>query len=72
MTGTIADPASVFTTRFLAAKAIVDEQAADERFWFLAERITEAVLQAELRRLHAAIEGDKTFIVSAPDRGNVT
>ena len=58
--------------RLLAAKAIVDEQASDERLWFLAERITEAVLQAELRRLHAAIEGDNTFTAFAPGRGNVT
>lgn len=44
-------------SRYRAAKAVVDEQARDSRLWHQAERITEATLQQELRRLHAAIEG---------------
>ena len=39
-----------------AALAVVAEQAADERLWFIPVYITEAYLQKELRRLHAAIE----------------
>jgi len=42
-----------------AAKLVVDEQANDPGLWFEAERITEAYLQAALRRLHAAIEERK-------------
>lgn len=37
-------------------KAIVDEQAEDAGLWFLDETASEAYLQMELRRLHAAIE----------------
>jgi len=36
---------------------IVGEQANDGRLWFDADYITEANLQTEIRRLHAAIEG---------------
>lgn len=35
---------------------IVNEQAEDEGLWCIAERIGEAYLQQELRRLHAEIE----------------
>ena len=35
---------------------LVDEQAEDEMLWFVTQNITEAYLQQELRRLHAAIE----------------
>jgi hypothetical protein len=38
------------------AQRVVDEQAEDEGLWFIAETATEAYLQQELRRLHAAIE----------------
>ena len=37
-------------------KQLVNEQAEDEALWFNYERITEAYLQQELRRLHAVIE----------------
>lgn len=37
-------------------KALVDEQAADDGLWFVAETCAEAYLQQALRRLHAAIE----------------
>lgn len=37
-------------------KALVDKQANDEGLWFQAEHASEAYLQQELRRLHAAIE----------------
>lgn len=38
-------------------KALVEKQANDEGCWFLAETVTEAYLQRQLRLLHAAIEG---------------
>lgn len=37
-------------------RAIVHEQAEDEGLWFVAETASEAYLQQELRKLHAAIE----------------
>ena len=37
-------------------RRIVDEQAEDDGLWFKAIYITEAYLQQELRKLHAAIE----------------
>ena len=39
-------------------RKLVDEQAEDEGLWFIAATAPEAYLQQELRRLHAAIEGD--------------
>lgn len=36
---------------------VVNEQAEDEGLWFIAETITEAMLQDALRRLTAAVEG---------------
>lgn len=39
-------------------KLLVDEQSEDKGLWFNAEIATEAYLQSELRRLHAAIEGE--------------
>ncbi len=45
--------------RFKAARAVVEEQARDSRLWCRPSYITEATLQSELRRLHAAIEGVK-------------
>lgn len=38
------------------ARKLVDEQAEDEGIWFKAETAPEAMLQQELRRLHAAVE----------------
>jgi len=43
--------------RINAAMAIVNNQAEREDLWFKPEYITEDLLQQELRRLHAAIEG---------------
>lgn len=40
------------------ARAVVDEQAEDEGLWFVAQTVAEAYLQAALRRLHAAVEGE--------------
>lgn len=40
------------------SRRLVDEQAEDEGLWFIAETAAEAYLQQELRRLHAAVEGD--------------
>ncbi len=45
--------------RFKAARAVVKEQARDGRLWCQPSYITEATLQNELRRLHAAVEGVK-------------
>ena len=41
------------------SQQVVDEQAEDEGLWFRAETAAEAYLQQELRRLHAAVEGEK-------------
>jgi hypothetical protein len=41
-----------------AARAIADEQSYDTGLWFVAETATEAHLQAALRRLTAAVEGE--------------
>ena len=40
------------------AQELVDEQGKDEGLWFIAESVTEALLQQELRKLHAAVEKD--------------
>jgi len=40
------------------ALTLVKKQAQDDALWFIAESITEAYLQQELRKLHAVIEGD--------------
>jgi hypothetical protein len=37
-------------------RALVDEQAEDERIWFLVETAPEGYLQQQLRKLHALIE----------------
>jgi predicted small metal-binding protein len=42
--------------RLNAIREIVNAQAEDGGLWFVAEYATEAYLQQELRRLHAAIE----------------
>jgi hypothetical protein len=41
-----------------AAQAIAAEQAEDAGLWFVATTVTEAHLQAALRRLTAAVEGE--------------
>jgi hypothetical protein len=41
-----------------AAKAIAAEQAEDTGLWFVATTVSEAHLQAALRRLTAAVEGE--------------
>jgi hypothetical protein len=43
--------------RLDTARALVLDQAENDGLWFLTESITEAYLQQELRRLHAAVEG---------------
>jgi hypothetical protein len=42
-----------------SAKAIANEQSYDTGLWFVATTATEAHLQAALRRLTAAVEGEK-------------
>lgn len=37
-------------------RRLIDEQAEDERLWLIADTVEEAYFQAELRRLHAAVE----------------
>lgn len=44
-------------SRLAEARCVCDEQATDAGLWFVAEMVTEAYLQAALRRLHAAVEG---------------
>ena len=39
-------------------QAVVQEQANDAGLWFVALTAAEAYLQQELRRLHAAVEGE--------------
>ena len=41
-----------------SARALVAQQAEDEALWFQAETAPEAYLQAALRKLHAAVEGE--------------
>ncbi len=38
---------------------LVNKQAEDEGLWFIARTAPEAYLQQELRKLHAAIEGEE-------------
>lgn len=45
--------------KLVSIQAVVDEQANDDGLWFDAVYITEAYLQAALRRLHAVIEGEQ-------------
>lgn len=45
-------------TKLEKIQAVVDEQAKDQALWFIAETITEAYLQQELRRLHKVIEDE--------------
>jgi hypothetical protein len=42
-----------------SAKAIANEQSYDAGLWFVATTVSEAHLQAALRRLTAAVEGEK-------------
>ena len=54
--------------RLQTAQAIVNEQAEDRDLWFIiGVRERELKLQAELRRLHAAIEGQQYYIGEALD-----
>ena len=39
-----------------ASLKLVQDQALDEGLWFVAERVTEAYLQQELRKLHQSVE----------------
>ena len=41
------------------ARAVCSEQAEDEGLWFFALTASEAYLQAALRRLHMAVEGER-------------
>jgi hypothetical protein len=43
----------------VSLRRLVDQQAEDEGLWFIAETVAEAHLQQELRRLHAAVEGEE-------------
>lgn len=44
--------------RLRAASNVVNEQAENDGLWFIPDSVVEAFFQQELRRLHAAIEGD--------------
>ena len=45
--------------RLAAIQKVVNEQAEDEGLWINPDYITEAYLQAALRRLHRVIEEEK-------------
>jgi len=55
----LADEVRFLRNRNVLASLIVLEQAEDEGLWFESKTATEAYLQAELRRLTAAIEGNE-------------
>lgn len=55
-TGDERSPVAPATTA--AARRIAAEQAEDDGLWFIAETASEAYLQAALRRLTAAVEGE--------------
>lgn len=50
------NPANKPDPRLQRLREMVDRQAEDEGLWFIAQYITEAYLQQELRKLHALIE----------------
>lgn len=55
------DPALRLSLKVLAKnlrglRELVEEQAADEALWFVAQYASEGYLQHELRRLHAEVE----------------
>lgn len=61
------------TRRLEAIRKLVAEQAEDEGLWFDAEHAPEAYLQQELRKLHAAIEGEQLdFSLTAQARKDGT
>jgi hypothetical protein len=45
-----------------AARTIAEEQSYDPSLWFVATTVTEAHLQAALRRLAAAVEGEAPVV----------
>ena len=45
--------------RYHRAWYLVQKQAEDEGLWLIADNITGAYLQQELRKLHAVIEGEE-------------
>jgi len=47
---------------------LVDRQAKDEGIWFLAETVTEAYLQQELRKLHDVVERQAVAFGKAMDK----
>lgn len=47
-------------------RAVVNEQAEEEGLWLHTERIEEAFLQQELRRLHAAVENYLRLLGATP------
>lgn len=58
--------------RLEAALKLVKKQADDHGLWFTAKTAPEAYLQQELRRLHAAIEGEPIAFrheCKPPDQG---
>ena len=48
-------------------RALVEAQALDEGLWFIAATAPEGYLQQELRRLHAAIEGQSAARAAAAE-----
>jgi hypothetical protein len=54
-----------------AVQRIVDEQAEDGGLWFLAANAAEAYLQQELRRLHAAVEAERSNVIRCALHGEI-
>jgi hypothetical protein len=54
----LAQPAAPVPAVQSAARTIADEQSYDTGLWFVATTASEAHLQAALRRLTAAVEGE--------------
>ena len=55
------DSTTTRLNRYRMAWLLVQEQAEDERLWFIPETIGEANLQQALRRLSAIIEGEAYY-----------
>jgi len=51
--------AKIHAAMLTRIQSVVDAQAKDEALWFVAQTAPEGYLQAQLRVLHAAIEGEK-------------
>lgn len=60
---------SVIRDGLVAARTLADAQAEDEALWTLNPPAPEAYLQAALRKLHAAVEGERGLPAPSPEGG---